>query len=110
KDEILEMYLNKIPYGSNAFGIEAASKTFFGKSSADLNLVEASILAALPKATTKFSPYGDNKKLLMGYCEVEVCENRYDENYVWGRKDLVLDRMVKDGKITIEEFDQAWLD
>jgi membrane peptidoglycan carboxypeptidase len=110
KDEILEMYLNKIPYGSNAFGIEAASKTFFNKSSADLNTVEASILASLPKATTKFSPYGDNKKELMGYCEVEVCESRFDENYVWGRKDLVLDRMVKDGKINVEQFDEAWKD
>lgn len=108
KDEILEMYLNKIPYGSNAFGIEAASKTFFNKSSADLSMVEASVLASLPKATTKFSPYGDNRKELMGYCEVEVCENRYDENYVWGRKDLVLDRMVKDGKITVAQFDEAW--
>lgn len=110
KDEVLEMYLNKIPYGSNAFGIEAASKTFFGKSSADLNMVESSILAALPKATTKFSPYGDNKKELMGYCEVEVCVSRYDENYVWGRKDLVLDRMVQDGKLTMEGFDMAWQD
>lgn len=108
KDEILEMYFNKIPYGSNAFGIEAASKTFFGKTSAELNLVEASILAALPKATSRFSPYGNNKKELMGYCKVEVCESPEDGNYLWGRKDLVLQRMLEDKTITYDEFLEAW--
>ncbi len=108
KDEILEMYFNKIPYGSNAFGIEAASKTFFGKPSSELDLVEASILAALPKAPSKFSPYGSNRKELMGYCKVENCESPEDGNYVWGRKDLVLERMLEDGKINSGEFLEAW--
>jgi membrane peptidoglycan carboxypeptidase len=108
KDEILEMYFNKIPYGSNAFGIEAASKTFFGKPSSQLDLVESSILAALPKAPSKFSPYGSNRKELMGYCKVETCESPDDTNYVWGRKDLVLQRMLEDGKITSGEFLEAW--
>ncbi|MCC6643746.1 transglycosylase domain-containing protein, partial [Candidatus Peregrinibacteria bacterium] len=110
KDEILEMYFNKIPYGSNAFGIEAASKTFFNKTSADLTLAEAAVLASLPKGPSKFSPYGNNKKELMGYCKIEVCESPDDGNYVWGRKDLVLERMVEDGKISREEFEEAWRD
>lgn len=110
KDEILEMYFNKIPYGSNAFGIEAASKTFFDKPSSELTLVEASILASLPKAPSKFSPYGSNRKELMGYCSIELCNAPDDPNYVWGRKDLVLQRMLEDEKISRVEFDSAWRD
>ncbi|MCC7196780.1 penicillin-binding protein [Candidatus Peregrinibacteria bacterium] len=72
KDEILEMYLNKIAYGSNAYGIEAAAETFFGKTSSELNLVESAILASLPKAPSQFSPYGGNKKELMGYCQESI--------------------------------------
>lgn len=58
KDEILEIYLNQIPYGSNAYGIEAAAQTFFGKNAKNLTLAETSLLAALPKAPSYFSPYG----------------------------------------------------
>jgi membrane peptidoglycan carboxypeptidase len=86
KNEILEMYLNTIPYGSNAYGIEMAAKTFFDKSAQELNLLEASILAALPKAPSKYSPYGPKKHLLMGFFEE-------DGTYVAGRKDVVLKRM-----------------
>lgn len=64
KDEILEMYLNEIPYGSNAYGIEAATQTFFGKKAIDLTLDEAALLAALPKAPTFYSPYGSNVERL----------------------------------------------
>lgn len=110
KDEILEMYFNKIPYGSNAFGIEAAAKTFFGKPSSELTLVEASILASLPKAPSRFSPYGSNRKELMGYCKEEDCHSPDDTNYVWGRKDLVLQRLLEDEKISYQQFEQAWKD
>ena len=58
KEDILTMYLNEIPYGSNAYGIEAASETYFGKKAKDLNLGEAATLAALPQAPTYYSPYG----------------------------------------------------
>ncbi len=58
KDQILEMYLNDIPYGSQAYGVEAAAQTFFGKSASDLTLHQAATLAALPKAPTYYSPYG----------------------------------------------------
>jgi len=65
KDQILELYLNEIPYGGNAYGIEAASQSYFDKSTKDLTLAEAATLAALPKAPTFYSPYGSNTKKLI---------------------------------------------
>ncbi len=106
KDEILELYLNNIPYGNNAHGVEAASKTFFGKSARDLTLAESSILASLPVAPTRFSPYGTNKGLLMGYYEVDP--DNGEKVYRKGRKDLVLQRMLDLKKISFEEFKQAF--
>lgn len=64
KDEILDFYLNEIPYGSNTYGIESAAGTFFGKRAKDLTIDEATMLAALPKATTTYSPYGSRTDLL----------------------------------------------
>ncbi len=64
KDQILGMYLNQIPYGSNAYGIETAAETFFGKPAKDLTLDEAALLAALPQAPTYYSPYGSNLSAL----------------------------------------------
>ncbi len=61
KNQILEMYLNRIPYGSNIYGIERASNIFFGKSASDLTIAEGAILASIPKAPTFYSPYGNNK-------------------------------------------------
>jgi len=58
KDEILTLYLNQIPYGHNAYGIEAASQMFFGKSARYLSLSEAAMLAAIPQAPSYFSPWG----------------------------------------------------
>ncbi len=66
KDEILEMYLNQIPYGSNAYGIEAASLTFFGKNARDLSLDEAALLASLPQAPSYYSPNGSHPDALKG--------------------------------------------
>ncbi len=60
KDQILDMYLNEVPYGSNAYGVSAAAKVFFGKEAKDLTLDEAVFLASLPKAPSYFSPYGNN--------------------------------------------------
>lgn len=60
KDEILDLYLNAVPYGSNAYGIEAAARTFFGKSTNEITLDESAILAALPNAPSLLSPYGKN--------------------------------------------------
>src|SRR3989344_5612838 len=57
KDEILEMYLNEIPYGGTYVGIESAAKGYFGKSAKDLTLVESSILAGLPQRPSYYSPF-----------------------------------------------------
>src|SRR3989338_2872667 len=89
KDEILWMYLNQIPYGSNAYGIEAASKTFFGKTASALTVNEAAILASLIKAPSYYSPYG----------------NHVDELAV--RKNSLLERMLALTFITTEEYEEA---
>lgn len=65
KDEILDAYLNIIPYGSNTYGIQTASEKYFGKYAIDLTLDEAAMLAALTKAPTTYSPYGENKEALI---------------------------------------------
>lgn len=66
KEKILELYLNKISFWSNAFGIEQAAQTFFGKSSKDLGILESSMLASLPKGPSYYSPYS-NFDRLVGY-------------------------------------------
>jgi 1A family penicillin-binding protein len=65
KDQILDMYLNDVPYGHNAYGIEAAAETYFGIHADQLTLDEATLLAALPNAPTYYSPYGANTKDLV---------------------------------------------
>lgn len=65
KDQILDFYLNEVPYGSNAYGVQSASEVFFGKNANELTLDEAAMLASLPKATTDFSPYGENTSRLI---------------------------------------------
>ncbi len=89
KDEILNLYLNEIPYGGNIYGVEEASNTFYGKSAKDLSLSEAATLAAIPQAPTYYSPYGSHT----------------DKLFV--RKALVLDKMAKQGYITQEQADKA---
>ena len=65
KDQILDLYLNSVPYGSGAYGIEAAAQIYFGKSAKDLTLDEAALLASLPKATTYYSPYNSHQEDLV---------------------------------------------
>ncbi|MCB9815438.1 penicillin-binding protein [Candidatus Nomurabacteria bacterium] len=89
KEQILEIYLNESPYGGTIYGIEEASRSFFGKSAKDLSLAEAAYLAAIPQAPTYYSPYGNNKGAL---------DNR---------QRLVLDRMRLNGFITIDEYEEA---
>ncbi len=59
KDEILELYLNQIPYGGTAYGIEEASRRYFDKSAKNLTLEEAAFLAGLPQAPSLYSPYNN---------------------------------------------------
>lgn len=87
KDEILQMYFNEIPYGSTAYGVEAASQKYFGKSVRKISLPEAAILAALPQAPTRYSPFGSHK----------------DE--LFARQHYILDLMVKQGYISKEQAD-----
>ncbi|RWE71860.1 transglycosylase domain-containing protein [Mesorhizobium sp.] len=61
KDQILEMYLNRVYFGSGAYGVEAASRRYFGKSARDVSLSEAALLAGLLKAPSKLSPARDPK-------------------------------------------------
>lgn len=85
KDKILELYLNEIPYGGSNYGAETASQNYFGKSADELSLAESAYLAALPKAPTYYSPYGNHKD------ELEE------------RKNVVLKRMRELNFITEEE-------
>ena len=62
KDDILKMYLNEIPYGRNAYGIEAAAQSYFGKSAKDLDLAQSAYLAALPQAPSYYNPQGRTAK------------------------------------------------
>lgn len=64
KDDILKMYLNEIPYGRNAYGIEAASLTYFNKRASELTLAESTYLAALPQAPSYYNPSGPNFEAL----------------------------------------------
>ncbi len=63
KDQILEMYLNQVPYGGTAFGIEEAAKLYFDKDVDKLTLGEAALLAGLPRSPTNYSPFGSNPEL-----------------------------------------------
>jgi len=60
KDEILQMYLNSVPYGGQAWGIETASEMYFGKSAKDLTIGESTLLAGLPQRPSYYSPFGSN--------------------------------------------------
>jgi 1A family penicillin-binding protein len=89
KEDILALYLNEAPYGGNIYGIEEASKAFFGKEPKELTLAESAYMAAIPNAPTRYSPYGKYK-------------NELDQ-----RKNLVLKRMLELKFITNLEYDRA---
>ena len=89
KDQILEIYLNEIPYGGSVYGIQEASRRFFSKDAKDLSLAEAAYLAALPQAPTYYSPYGSN----------------FDK--LESRKNQVLSEMKKIGFINEQAYQSA---
>ncbi|MGB1251905.1 MAG: transglycosylase domain-containing protein, partial [Candidatus Promineifilaceae bacterium] len=88
KQKILEIYLNEIYYGNRSYGIEAASRTYFKKSAANLTLAEASMLAGLPQAPALWDP-------------ITAPE------YALGRQSEVLGLMVNEGYVTTEEAQSA---
>lgn len=65
KDEILEMYLNNIPYGGTAVGVEAAAQQYFGKEANELDLAESAFLAGLPQSPSRYSPFTGEKAYLV---------------------------------------------
>ncbi|WP_431522513.1 transglycosylase domain-containing protein [Sphingomonas phyllosphaerae] len=81
KDQILELYLNKVYYGGGAYGIDAASRKFFGHGASQLSLTEAAVIAGLVKAPSNYSPTAD--------AEAAV-----------GRAGVVIQQMVRNGFIT----------
>ena len=89
KDKILELYLNQIPYGTNAYGIESASQTYFNKTAKDLSLAESATLAAMLQAPSYYSPWGTHVKELIN------------------RKDYALEQMEKLGFIDKQQKESA---
>lgn len=89
KDQILGWYLNQIPLGQNAYGVESASQTYFQKSVSEISLAEAAVLAALIQAPSHLSPYGEYKDELLT------------------RKDYVLGRMLEKGYLSQADFEAA---
>ncbi|MDC3120175.1 PBP1A family penicillin-binding protein [Candidatus Pelagibacter sp.] len=105
KERILELYLNQIYLGSGAYGVAAASLEYFDKSIRDLNYSEAALLAALPKAPSRYNPYRDIE--LAKFRRNLVLKNLFDNNYInskWYEKlknqEIVL---VKNKKIYLED-------
>lgn len=88
KDQILELYLNQVPYGGSSYGIEQASKTYFGKNAKDMTLAQAALLAGLPRAPSVYSPYANPALALQ-------------------RRNEVLNEMYKQKHITLQERDAA---
>lgn len=87
KNQILEAYLNQVPYGGSAYGIEAASEQYFGKSAKDLTLSEAALLAGLTQAPTYYSPFGAHPELAKRRQE-EVLNSMVTNKYITeGQKD-----------------------
>ena len=80
KDQILELYLNQVYWGHNAYGIEAASETYFNKSVRKLNLAEAALLAGLLGGPERFNPYRDPK--LAKLHQVHVLRNMYHAGFI----------------------------
>lgn len=94
KDQILQLYLNEIPYGSTIYGIEAAAQTYFGKPAKELTIDESALLASIPQRPSFYSPYSAS-----GAAE--------EFKTLIGRQHYTIDRMVADGYITQEEGENA---
>jgi penicillin-binding protein 1A len=88
KDEILELYLNKIFLGYRAYGVGAAAEVYYGKSTNQISLAQSAMIAALPKAPSRINPIKSPERALE-------------------RRNYVLDRMLELGYITEEQFNQA---
>ncbi|MDB0053876.1 PBP1A family penicillin-binding protein [Candidatus Pelagibacter sp.] len=105
KERILELYLNQIYLGSGAYGVAAASLEYFDKSIKDLNYSEAALLAALPKAPSKYNPYRDLE--LAKFRRNLVLKNLFENNYLtskWYKKLKKEDiKLKKTKKVYLED-------
>lgn len=81
KNSILEMYLNQVPYGGTAYGVQAASQVYFNKSVSDITLPEAAFLAGLPEAPSLYSPFGSHPEEAKARQE-QVLKNMKDQGYI----------------------------
>ncbi len=97
KDEILQIYLNEVPYGGTAWGIEAAAQTYFGKEAKDLTLTEAVILAGLPQSPTYYSPFGTNPKAYVGRAK-DVARRMREDNYITSDQEKQVDSEIPNVK------------
>ena len=88
KDEILELYVNKIYLGNRAYGIEAAAQVYYGKSIGELSLAEMAMIAGLPKAPSRFNPIANPERSME-------------------RRNWILGRMLKLGRISEEDYQEA---
>jgi len=96
KDEILHVYLNEIYLGSGAYGVEAAAQVYFDKHATDLNLAEISLLAGLPQAPSRYSPFRNyklaktrqayvlNRMAEEGFVSAEMAQKAYNQPLIWG--------------------------
>ena len=104
KERILELYLNQIYLGSGAYGVAAASLVYFDKSIKELNYNEAALLAALPKAPSKYNPY--RNKELAKFRRNLVLNNLYENNLINQKKYIEL----KDKKIKLKKLKKVFLE
>jgi penicillin-binding protein 1A len=104
KERILELYLNQIYLGSGSYGVAAASLEYFDKSIKDLNYGEAALLAALPKAPSRYNPYRDID--LAKFRRNLVLKNLFDNKYI----DLKLYRKIKNDEIILNKSKKIFLE
>ncbi len=134
KKKILELYLNKIPYGNSAYGIEKAAQLYFNKHAKDLDLAESATLASIPQAPSYYNPYGPHEystltkeftpddlifrniqsesdlhddEFLRGLIGATVKITDKNSIYIQGRSDLVLKSMLKLGYVSQTEMTAA---
>jgi len=105
KQRILELYLNQIYLGSGAYGVAAASLEYFDKSIKDLNYSEAALLAALPKAPSRYNPYRDIElaKFRRNLVLKNLLENKYIDNEAYEKFVVKKINLRKSEKIYLED-------
>lgn len=97
KDEILQMYLNEIPYGGTAAGVEAAAKYYFDKHVKELTVPECVILAGLPQAPSLYSPFGNDPKAYVNRT-LHVLRRMREDGYITAQQETDLKKQIEQVK------------